>query len=169
MKMKIFGLAGWSGSGKTTLMVNLLPEFVARGFSVSTMKHAHHDFDIDQPGKDSYEHRKAGASEVMISASKRWALMHELRNEEEPSVDELIERMTPVDILLVEGFKWHSHPKMEVYRSVVGKPLLQHHDTEIIAVASDDKLIDLPVPVFDLNNIERIADFIIQHFNSKVE
>jgi len=165
MKMQIFGLAGWSGSGKTTLMVNLLPELVARGYSVSTMKHAHHDFDIDQPGKDSYEHRKAGASEVMVSASKRWALMHEIWNEKEPDVDELVERMKPVDILLIEGFKWHSHPKMEVYRSVVGKPLLQKEDPKIIAVASDNNLIDLSVPVLDLNNVKGIADFIIQHSN----
>ena len=160
--MQIFGLAGWSGSGKTTLIVNLIPELVGRGLSVSTMKHAHHEFDIDQPGKDSYEHRQAGASEVMISASRRWALMHEVGNEEEPSVDELISRMTPVDLLLVEGFKWHAHPKMEIYRPAVGKPLLQNNDPEIIAVASDEKLKNLSVPVFDLNDIMGIADFIIK-------
>ena len=160
--MKIFGLAGWSGSGKTTLMVNLIPELVGRGLSVSTMKHAHHDFDIDQPGKDSYEHRQAGAREVMISASKRWALMHEVRKEVEPSVDELIARMTPVDLLLVEGFKWHAHSKMEIYRPILGKPLLQNNDPNIVAVASDENIDDLTVPVFDLNNIISIADFIIK-------
>ena len=160
--MQIFGIAGWSGSGKTTLIVNLIPELVGRGLSVSTMKHAHHEFDIDQPGKDSYEHRQAGASEVIISASKRWALMHEVRNEEEPSVDELISRMTPVDLLLVEGFKWHAHPKMEIHRPAIGKPLLQNNDPEIIAVASDEKLTNLSVPVFDLNDIMGIADFIIK-------
>ena len=160
--MQIFGLAGWSGSGKTTLIVNLIPELVGRGLSVSTMKHAHHEFDIDQPGKDSYEHRQAGASEVIISASKRWALMHEVRNEEEPSVDELISRMTPVDLLLVEGFKWHAHPKMEIHRPAIGKPLLQTNDPEIIAIASDEKLTNLSVPVFDLNDIMGIADFIIK-------
>jgi molybdopterin-guanine dinucleotide biosynthesis protein B len=160
--MKIFGLAGWSGSGKTTLMVNLIPELVGRGLSVSTMKHAHHDFDIDQPGKDSYEHRKAGASEVMISASKRWAFMHEVRNEGEPSVDELIARMTPVDLLIVEGFKWHAHSKIEIHRPTLGKPLLQNNDPDIIAVASDKIIENLPVPVFDLNNIIGIADFIIK-------
>ena len=160
--MQIFGLAGWSGSGKTTLIVNLIPELVGRGLSVSTMKHAHHEFDIDQPGKDSYEHRQAGASEVIISASKRWALMHEVRNEEEPSIDELISRMTPVDLLLVEGFKWHAHPKMEIHRPAIGKPLLQNNDPEIIAVASDEKLTNLSVPVFDLNDIMGIADFIIK-------
>ena len=160
--MKIFGFAGWSGSGKTTLIINLIPELVGRGLSVSTMKHAHHNFDIDQPGKDSYEHRQAGASEVMISASNRWALMHEVRENNEPSIDELIVRMTPVDLLLVEGFKWHPHPKMEVHRPVVGKPLLQINDPAIIAVASDEKLNDLSVPIFDLNDIVGIADFIIE-------
>ena len=167
MTMKIFCLAGWSGSGKTTLIVKLIPELVGRGFSVSTMKHAHHEFDIDQPGKDSYEHRQAGANEVMISASKRWALMHEVRDEEEPSVDELIARMSPVDILLVEGFKWHAHPKMEIHRPVVGKPLLQLDDPEIIAVASDEELSDLSVPVLELNNISAIADFIIKQNDLK--
>ena len=160
--MQIFGLAGWSGSGKTTLIVNLIPELVGRGLSVSTMKHAHHEFDIDQPGKDSYEHRQAGACEVIISASKRWALMHEVRNENEPSVEELISQMTPVDLLLVEGFKWHAHPKMEIHRPAVGKPLLQNNDPEIIAVASDEKLENLSVPVFDLNDIIGIANFIIK-------
>jgi molybdopterin-guanine dinucleotide biosynthesis protein B len=163
--MKIFGLAGWSGSGKTTLIVNLIPELVRRGLSVSTMKHAHHDFDIDQPGKDSYEHRQAGASEVIISASKRWALMHEVRNEGEPCVDDLIARLTPVDLLLVEGFKWHAHAKMEIYRPTLGKPLLQNDDPHIIAVASDQNIENLSVPVFDLNNIVGIADFIIKKVN----
>jgi molybdopterin-guanine dinucleotide biosynthesis protein B len=163
--MKIFGLAGWSGSGKTTLIVSLIPELVGRGLSVSTMKHAHHDFDIDQPGKDSYEHRQAGASEVMISASKRWALMHEVRNEGEPCVDDLIAKLTPVDLLLVEGFKWHAHAKMEIHRPVLGKPLLQNDDPHIIAVASDQNIENLSVPVFDLNNIIGIADFIIKKVN----
>jgi molybdopterin-guanine dinucleotide biosynthesis protein B len=163
--MKIFGLAGWSGSGKTTLIVNLIPELVGRGLSVSTMKHAHHDFDIDQPGKDSYEHRQAGASEVIISASKRWALMHEVRNEGEPCVDDLIARLTPVDLLLVEGFKWHAHAKMEIHRPILGKPLLQNDDPHIIAVASDQNIENLSVPVFDLNNIIGIADFIIKKVN----
>ena len=159
--MKIFGFAGWSGSGKTTLIVNLIPELVGRGLSVSTMKHAHHDFDIDQPGKDSFEHRQAGASEVMISASKRWALMHEVHNEGEPSVDDLIARMTPVDLLLVEGFKWHAHSKMEIHRPTLWKPLLQNNDTDIIAVASDGNIKNLGVPVFDLSDFAGIADFII--------
>jgi len=160
--MKIFGLAGWSGSGKTTLIVKLIPELVRRGLSVSTMKHAHHDFDIDQPGKDSFEHRQAGASEVMISASKRWALMHEVRNEGEPSVDDLIARMTPVDLLLVEGFKSHAHSKMEIHRPTLKKTLLQKNDPNIIAVASDEIIENLSVPVFDLADIIAIANFIIK-------
>ena len=167
MTMKIFGLAGWSGSGKTTLIVKLIPEFVSRGLTISTMKHAHHDFDIDMPGKDSFEHRQAGASEVMISASQRWALMHEVRDEDEPSVDELIARMTPVDLLLVEGFKWHSHPKMEIHRPAVGKPLLQTDDAEIVAVASDENLAGLTVPVLDLNDVNGIADFILERCSLK--
>jgi molybdopterin-guanine dinucleotide biosynthesis adapter protein len=167
MTMKIFGLAGWSGSGKTTLIVKLIPEFVSRGLAVSTMKHAHHEFDIDVPGKDSYEHRQAGASEVMISASQRWALMHEVKDEDEPSIDELIARMTPVDLLLVEGFKWHSHPKMEIHRPAVGKPLLQTDDPEIIAVASDGAIASLSVPVLDLNDVNGIADFILERCSLK--
>ena len=162
MTMKIFGLAGWSGSGKTTLVVKLIPELVSRGLTVSTMKHAHHSFDIDQPGKDSHQHRQAAAREVMIGAEKRWALMHELRAEDEPSVEELISRMSPVDLLLVEGFKWHSHPKMEIHRPSVGKPLLQIDDPEIIAVASDEHLSGLTVPVLDLNDVIGIANFILE-------
>jgi len=167
MTMKIFGLAGWSGSGKTTLIVKLIPEFVGRGLAVSTMKHAHHEFDIDVPGKDSYEHRQAGASEVMISASQRWAMMHEVKDEKEPSVDELIARMTPVDLLLIEGFKWHSHPKMEIHRPSVGKSLLQTDDPEIVAVASDEALAGLAVPVLDLNDVNGIADFILERCSLK--
>ena len=118
--MKIFGLAGWSGSGKTTLVQQLLPVFVARGVTVSTMKHAHHAFDVDKPGKDSYVHREAGATEVLVTSSKRWALMHENRNEPEPDMADLINHMTPVDLLLVEGFKAHAHDKLEIHRPSVG-------------------------------------------------
>jgi len=159
--MKVFGLAGWSGSGKTTLLVKLIPEFVERGLKVSTLKHAHHNFDIDKPGKDSFEHRQAGASEVMISASNRWALMHENKDDVESDLEQLLARMSPVDLLLVEGFKWHSHPKMEVYRSIVGKPLLQENDTGIVAVATDEELLNLTVPSFNLSEISLIADFIL--------
>ena len=159
--MKVFGLAGWSGSGKTTLLVKLIPEFVERGLKVSTLKHAHHNFGIDKPGKDSFEHRQAGASEVMISASNRWALMHENKDDVESDLEQLLARMSPVDLLLVEGFKWHSHPKMEVYRSIVGKPLLQENDTGIVAVATDEELLNLTVPSFNIRDISLIADFIL--------
>src|SRR5262245_39731770 len=140
--MRILGLAGWSGSGKTTLMTALIPEFVARGVTISTIKHAHHSFDIDQPGKDSWRHRAAGAHEVMIASDRRWALMHELRDEPEPGLDELVRKMSPVDLVLVEGFKRHAHRKIEVYRHSLGKPLLHPHDPFIIAVASDERSSD---------------------------
>ena len=159
--MKVFGLAGWSGSGKTTLIVKLIPEFANRGLTVSTLKHAHHDFDIDKPGKDSFEHRRAGASEVMISASNRWALMHENKDNMEPDLNQLLARMSPVDLLLVEGFKWHPHPKMEVYRPIVGKPILQKNDSGIVAIATDEKLMNITVPSFNLSDISLIADFIL--------
>jgi molybdopterin-guanine dinucleotide biosynthesis protein B len=161
--MKIFGLAGWSGSGKTTLVVTLIPALVERGISVSTLKHAHHNFDVDQPGKDSYEHRAAGATEVMVSSDARWALMHELRGRPEATVEDLIAHMTPVDLLIIEGYKRHAHPKLEVHRPAIGKPLLCAEDPHIVAVASDAKLIGLRVPVLDLNDVGRIADFIIGH------
>jgi molybdopterin-guanine dinucleotide biosynthesis protein B len=161
--MKVFGIAGWSGSGKTTLMLALIPALVARGLSVSSMKHAHHEFDIDKPGKDSYEHRRAGANEVMISSANRWALMHELRGADEPTIAELIARMTPVDLLLIEGFKHEGHDKLEVHRPAVGKPPLYASDPKIVAVASDAPIEGLPVPGLDLNDVETIADFVIAH------
>lgn len=160
--MKIFGLAGWSGSGKTTLMVRLLPELVRRGIAVSTMKHAHHDFDIDQPGKDSYEHRRAGAREVMVCSSRRFALMHELRDRPEPSVEELIGRMTPVDLLLIEGFKAHAHDKIEVHRPALGKPLLCRDDPRVVALASDARIAGLGLPQFHLDDVAAIAGFIVR-------
>ena len=159
--MKIFGLAGWSGSGKTTLMVNLLPEIISRGLTVSTVKHAHHEFDIDRPGKDSFEHRRAGATEVMISSANRWALMHELRDEDDPPLEDLMARMSPVDLLLVEGFKWEAHPKIEVHRPLLRKALLQPDDPHIIAVASDETLRGLTVPFLPLSDPAAIADFIL--------
>jgi molybdopterin-guanine dinucleotide biosynthesis protein B len=158
--MRIFGLAGWSGSGKTTLLAALIPELVGRGVSVSTIKHAHHQFDIDQPGKDSWVHRQAGASEVMVASSRRFALMHELRDAPEPALDELVSRMAPVDLLLVEGFKRGPHPKLEVYRPAVGKPFLYLDDPHIVAVASDETL-TVPLPVLPLGDIAAIADFIL--------
>ena len=159
--MKIFGLAGWSGSGKTTLIVKLIPLIIGKGLTVSTIKHAHHAFDIDRPGKDSFEHRQSGAKEVLISSANRWALMHELPEEREPPLSELIKRMSVVDLLLVEGFKWESHPKIEVYRSSLGKPLLQPDDKNIIAVACDEKLNNITVPKLQLSCVSEIAEFIL--------
>jgi molybdopterin-guanine dinucleotide biosynthesis protein B len=161
--LKVFGLAGWSGSGKTTLLVTLIPELVRRGLTVSTLKHAHHEFDVDQPGKDSYEHRAAGASEVLVSSSRRFALMHELRGAAEPTLDELLARMSPVDLILVEGFKDYPHSKLEIYRAQLGKPLLCADDRHVVAVASDAPVAGLRVPRFDLNDVGAIADFIVAH------
>ena len=156
-----FGLVGRSGSGKTTLAVRLIPELKSRGYRVSTVKHTHHAVDIDRPGKDSYAHREAGAEEVMIASAKRWALMHELRGEEEPKMDALVAIMTPVDLILIEGFKNHAYPKLEVYRPTLGKSPLYKTDPAIIAVAGDEKPDDLSRPYLDLNDTATIADFIL--------
>lgn len=161
--MRIFGLAGWSGSGKTTLVVRLLPEFARRGVKVSTVKHAHHSFDVDQPGKDSWEHRKAGAVEVMVASANRWALMHEHRGAPEPALDALIRRMAPVDLILVEGFKREALPKLEVYRPALGKPLLCREDPHIVAVASDAPVDGIAVPLLALEDTAAIAAFIVKH------
>lgn len=161
--MKVFGLVGWHNSGKTTLIVQLIDRFVGLGLSVSTMKHGHHEFDIDQPGKDSHRHRAAGATEVLISSSQRWALMHENRTEPEASMDWLLDRITPVDLLLVEGFKRDRHPKLEVHRPGLGQPLLCPNDPTIVAVASDAALTGLAVPLLDLNDIESVVWFIMTH------
>jgi molybdopterin-guanine dinucleotide biosynthesis protein B len=158
--VRIFGLAGWSGSGKTTLLAALIPELVGRGVTVSTIKHAHHEFDIDQPGKDSWRHRQAGAREVMVASSRRFALMHELRDAPEPSLDELVARMAPVDLLLVEGFKRDPHPKLEVHRPSVGKPFLYPDDPHILAIASDETL-TVPLPLLPIGEVAAIADFIL--------
>ena len=167
--MKIFGLVGWSGSGKTTLVTRLLPELIGRGFSVSTMKHTHHNFDIDKKGKDSFEHRMAGATEVLITGTRRWALLHENRDAPEPSIEELLELMEDVDLVLIEGFKSHRHQKMEVFRPALGKPLLAEEDTTIVAVASDAPASDLPgladkdLTIIDLDDVAAVADFIVGH------
>lgn len=159
--MKIFGLTGWSNSGKTTLMIALVQVLTARGLRVSTIKHAHHAFDIDVPGKDSYRHREAGATEVLIGSGRRWALMHELRDEAEPSLDDLLEHMTPVDLLLIEGFKRSHHAKIEVHRPSVGKEPLWPADPHIVAVASDEELPGLDRPRLDLADPAAIADYIL--------
>ena len=164
--MRIFGLAGWSGSGKTTLVARLLPELIGRGLTVSTLKHAHHSFDVDQPGKDSWLHRQAGAHEVMVSSANRWALMHEHRGAPEATLEELVQQMSPVDLLLVEGFKTHPHPKLEVHRTSLGKTLLCLEDPFIVAVASDGKLAGLPVPLIALDDIAAIADLMVAHCRS---
>lgn len=161
--MRVMGLAGWSGSGKTTLMMRLLPELIGRGFSVSTMKHAHHSFDIDQPGKDSYVHRSAGATEVVVASANRWALMHENRGAPEPTAVELMRHMTPVDLLIIEGFKREPHPKLEIYRAANGKPLLHPEDPHIVAVASDAALPEVKLPLLPLDDIRAIADFVVAH------
>ena len=159
--MRIIGLAGWSGRGKTTLLAALIPELVGRGITVSTLKHAHHEFDIDQPGKDSWVHRQAGASEVMVASSRRFALMHELRDAPEPSLDELVARMARVDLLLIEGFKRAPHPKLEVHRPSVGKPFLYPDDPHIVGIASD-AAVAVPLPVLPLADVAAIADFILE-------
>jgi len=158
--MKVFGFAGWSGSGKTTLIEQLIPEFVRRGLTVSLIKHAHHDFDIDQPGKDSWRHRQAGASEVLITSAQRWALMHELRGEAECGLEAHLARLSPCDLVLVEGFKREPIPKLEIHRPSVGKPLLFLDDPHVVAVASDAAL-STALPLFDLNDVAGIADFIL--------
>src|SRR5690606_22815600 len=161
--MKVFGLAGWSGSGKTTLIRKLLPELIGRGLTVSTMKHAHHSFDVDRPGKDSYEHRAAGATEVMVASANRWALMHEHRGAPEPSAAELMRHMTPVDLLLIEGFKREPHEKLEVYRQANGKPPLHPEGPRSGAVASDVPLPGIGLPVLPPDDVPAIADFILTH------
>ncbi len=156
---RMIGFVGWSGAGKTTLLARLIPALISQGCSVSTLKHAHHNFDIDQPGKDSHTHRLAGATEVLVASSRRWALMHELRNASEPSLRDLLRHLSPVDLVIIEGFKSEDHPKIEVFRPSVGKPLLQPDDPHIVAVASDATL-DLAVPVLRLDDIDAIATFV---------
>ena len=160
---RVFGLAGWSGSGKTTLMRALIPALTGRGLSVSTLKHAHHAFDVDTPGKDSYEHRAAGATEVLVASAERWALMRELRGAAEPTTEELIALMAPVDLVLIEGFKQEHHDKIEVHRPALGKPLLYPDDPRVVAVASPVPLDGVTPPRLDLNDASAIADFVIAH------
>jgi molybdopterin-guanine dinucleotide biosynthesis protein MobB len=159
--VKVFGVVGWKNAGKTGLMERLVGEITLRGFTVSTVKHAHHTFDVDHPGKDSHRHRVAGASEVLLSSRNRVALMQELRGAEEPSLKQLLQRLSPVDLVLIEGYKRDGHAKIEAHRAETGNPLIAPDDPTIRAVASDVPL-DLDRPVFDLNNTGQISDFIMK-------
>jgi molybdopterin-guanine dinucleotide biosynthesis protein MobB len=165
--MKIFGVTGWKNSGKTGLMERLITEFTARGLTVSSIKHAHHSFDIDHPGRDSYRHRDAGARQVLLASRNRWALMHELRVEDEPSLGDLLEQLSPVDLVLIEGYKRDRHPKIEAHRKETGQPLIAPEDETIVAVASDTS-VSVDRPVLDLNDTASIANFIAQHLELDV-
>jgi molybdopterin-guanine dinucleotide biosynthesis protein B len=159
--MRAFGFAGFSGAGKTTLIERLIPRLVAAGLRVSLIKHAHHRFDIDKPGKDSWRHREAGASEVLIASDQRWALMHELRGDPEPDLQTLLQRFAPCDLVLVEGYKRARIPKLEVHRPELGKPLLSPQDPDIVALASDVPM-DCALPQFRLNDYDAITAFVIR-------
>jgi molybdopterin-guanine dinucleotide biosynthesis protein B len=159
--MRIIGLAGWSGSGKTTLITKLIPRLTARSLRVSTLKHAHHGFDLDQPGKDSFMHRAAGATEVIVSSARRFAILHELRDEPEWDLPDLVARMSPVDLVVVEGFKRDAFPKIEIHRAANGKPLIHPDDPHIVAIAADAALPQATVPVIELDDIEAIAELVL--------
>jgi len=158
--MNIYGIVGWKNAGKTGLMERLVTEMTSRGLRVSTVKHAHHSFDVDHPGKDSHRHRIAGATEVLLASRNRFALMHELRDAPEPTLSTLLERLSPVDLVLIEGYKRDAHPKVEAHRASTGNPLIASGDPTIRAVASDTAMV-LDRPVFDLNDTVAVADFIL--------
>jgi len=160
--MIVFGIAGWSGSGKTTLIEKLIPRFTQRGKIVSVIKHAHHGFDLDRPGKDSWRHREAGATQVLMLSEQRWVLMHELRDDPEPPLDIQLRLLAPCDIVLIEGFKAAAVPKVEVYRQGNGKPPLWSENTNVVAVAADVD-IDCPLPRFALDDAPAVADFILSY------
>ena len=162
MHKKVFGFAGYSGAGKTTLIEQLIPRFVQAGLRVSLIKHAHHAFDIDKPGKDSYRHREAGATEVLVTSAQRWVMMHELRGETEQTLEQQIARFSPCDLVLVEGFKRAAIPKLEVHRPSFERPLLHTDDFNIVAIAADAP-VQTALPLLDLNNPDAIAEFIIRH------
>lgn len=159
--MKVFGIVGWKNSGKTGLLERLVDDITNRGFAVSTMKHAHHNFDVDQKGKDSFRHRKAGAHQVLLSSDARWVLMTELRESLKPTMEEQLRKMDPVDLVLIEGFKTNDHLKIETYRSVTGQKLIAPSDKNIIAVATNDK-VDTVVPTLNLDDTKTIADFVLK-------
>ena len=160
--MRLFGFAGWSGSGKTTLIERVIPRLVSRGLTVSLIKHAHHSFDLDQPGKDSHRHRLAGCSEVLVSSGLRWAMMHELRGEAELTLPQALTRLSPCDLALIEGYKSFPIPKLEIWRESVGKPLLHPQDSHIVAIATDDpgSIAGTRIPIFGLDALDEIATFI---------
>jgi molybdopterin-guanine dinucleotide biosynthesis protein B len=155
--MKVIGLAGWSGAGKTTLLTRAIPHLIARGLRVSVIKHAHHKFDVDVPGKDSWLHREAGAEEVLVSSGRRWALMHELRDAPEPPLRELLGKMSPVDLVVIEGYKTDSHRKIEVHRAANGKPLLFPEDAAIVGIVTDIT-VETGLPTAHLDDIPAVAD-----------
>lgn len=160
--MRVYGITGWKNAGKTGLMERLVGEITARGFSVSTVKHAHHDTDVDQPGRDSYRHRAAGAREVLLASPRRWALMHELRGQDEPPLDDLLARLSPVDLVLIEGYKRAPHRKVEAHRQATGRPPLATQNDTIRAIAADAPLPGVALPVLDLDDTGAIADFILR-------
>jgi molybdopterin-guanine dinucleotide biosynthesis protein MobB len=161
--VNVFGIVGWKNSGKTGLMERLVTEITARGYSVSTIKHAHHSFDVDHEGKDSHRHRVAGARQVLLASRNRWALMHELRDEQEPTLAELLTQISPVDLVLIEGYKRDSLAKIEAHRSETGQSLIASTDTTILAVASNTTHPDLTIPTLDLDDTKSIADLILKH------
>lgn len=164
----VFGITGWKNSGKTQLVSRLVAEFSARGFKVSTVKHAHHNFDIDKPGADSYRHREAGAVEVALVSGRRWALMHELRDEVEPPLSAILPRLAPCDLILIEGYKKENHPKIEARRTEsADKGALAPDDPHILVIAADHTVQNTPLPVYDLNDISGLADFISAHLDLK--
>ncbi|HXZ49340.1 MAG TPA: molybdopterin-guanine dinucleotide biosynthesis protein B [Usitatibacter sp.] len=160
--MKVIGIAGFSGSGKTTLIEKVIPLLVAQGLRVSLVKHAHHEFDVDQPGKDSYRHRGAGCTEVLVSSSRRWALMHELRGAPEPTLAEQLKRLSPCDVVIVEGYKSEPIPKVEVHRRDSGARMLHPEDPDVIAVATDEPLAT-KLPQLALDDADGVARFIVEH------
>jgi molybdopterin-guanine dinucleotide biosynthesis adapter protein len=161
MDMQVLGIAGWSGSGKTTLLTRLIPLLCSRGLRIATVKHAHHTFDVDQPGKDSYQHRQAGASEVIVSSARRWVQMHELGDGAEATLPELLAKVSPCDLVLVEGFKSARYGKIEIFRASLGKTPLYLQDKLIVAVASDQPLPGIEIPCVDLNDVDAVADLVV--------
>lgn len=160
--MKVWGITGWKNTGKTTLTERLVAEMVGRGLRVSTVKHAHHDTEVDHPGRDSFRHRAAGAGQVIVSSPVRWALMSELRGAPEPALEDLLSRLDPCDLVLIEGFKRSPHPKIEAHRAAAGRALLAPQTPSVRAVASDVPMLQAPVPLFDLDDIPGIAGFILR-------